>query len=148
MKGTFLHLSRRAVSSWKNSALSDDEIALAAKILSAGEQELWLSMQPRDCRHSLIVLSRFIEFAPSARREEQAAALLHDVGKVDSDLGWCLRIIATIVGPRGKRFSSYHDHEAIGAQLLTDISEQRTIDLVAGHVNDEVAKALQSADDI
>lgn len=148
MRGTLLHLVRRAVSSWRNTALSDVEVCDAASILNAGEYKMWLMMQPRDCRHSLVVLSRFIQFFPSATREEMAAALLHDVGKIESDLGWAMRIIATIVGPRGKRFSSYHDHEELGAGLLADISHQRTVDLVAGRVDDDVSSALQMADDI
>lgn len=148
MRGSIFHLARRALSSWRNNALSDEEFGEAAAILNAGEYRLWQMMQPRDCRHSLMVLERFISLAPSATREEMAAALLHDVGKVESNLGWVLRIIATIVGARGPRFSSYHDHEAIGAELLSGISDPRTIDLVAGRIHDDVSRALQAADDI
>ena len=46
-----------------------------------------------------------------------AGALLHDVGKFEADLGTFARVAATIVGPRGRRFRMYHDHEAIGARL-------------------------------
>jgi predicted methyltransferase len=85
---------------------------------------------------------------PPAKRTEQAAALLHDVGKTVSGLGWFMRIIATIVGSRGLTFSLYHDHENIGAQMLQGISEQRTIDLVGGAVDDVVMVALRNADNI
>lgn len=89
-----------------------------------------------------------MRFYPPAKRTEQAAALLHDVGKTLSGLGWFMRIIATCVGSRSARFSLYHDHENLGAQMLQGISEQRTIDLVAGTAEDVVMVALRNADNI
>jgi hypothetical protein len=89
-----------------------------------------------------------MRFYPPAKRTEQAAALLHDIGKTVSDLGWFMRIVATLFGPRGAKFSLYHDHENIGAQKLEGISEQRTIDLVAGNADDVVMAALRNADNI
>jgi len=105
-------------------------------------------MQPRDQRHSVEVLRRFDVLAPSAQTSERAAALLHDVGKNASQLGLVTRIIATIIGPRGKRFSLYHQHEAVGAGLLKAVSDARTVELVAGSCHDDVAAALRDADDI
>jgi predicted methyltransferase len=89
-----------------------------------------------------------MRFYPPAKRTEQAAALLHDVGKTVSGLGWFLRILATVVGSRGVRFAMYHDHENLGVQMLQGISEQRTIDLVGGQVHDVVMTALRDADEI
>lgn len=148
MNASPLHLVRRALSSWRNHPLGDEERHLASQWLSADELEIWVSMQPRDCRHSIIVYQRFEQLRPSATRAERAAALLHDVGKIESQLGWWLRITATIVGPRGSRFRSYHNHEALGAKMLRGVSEDRTVELVAGQVDDDVARALQQADDI
>jgi len=87
-------------------------------------------------------------FYPPAKRTEQAAALLHDIGKTVSDLGWLMRIIATLVGPRGVRFAMYHDHENLGVQMLQGISEQRTLDLIGGSVDDVGMVALRNADNI
>jgi hypothetical protein len=89
-----------------------------------------------------------MRFYPPAKRTEQAAALLHDIGKTVSGFGWFMRIIATLVGSRGIRFAMYHDHENLGAQMLQGISEQRTLDLVGGSVDDVVMVALRNADNI
>jgi predicted HD phosphohydrolase len=80
-------------------------------------------------------------------RDEIAGALLHDIGKLDSDLGTARRVVATVVGPRTARFRSYHDHERIGAEMLAGVgSATATIELVRGH--GRAAAALLAADDI
>lgn len=142
------HLAKRAVTSFSNDPLSGADVQRVERLLLLPEFELWWSMQPRDQRHSLQVYERFMRFYPPAKRTEQAAALLHDVGKTISGLGWFMRIIATLVGSRGARFSLYHDHENLGAQMLQGVSEQRTIDLVAGTADDVVMVALRNADSI
>lgn len=141
-----VHLVKRAFSSLPNRKPSD--VSTARSILNSSEFELWQSMQGRDQVHSLIVLQRFDDLCPSAMQEERAAALLHDVGKTFADLGWCGRVLATIVGPRGFRFHLYHDHENLGGQLLEGVSTMRTIALVSGSATDEVMIALHSADQI
>jgi hypothetical protein len=148
LKGPINHLVRRALSSLNNSALSDSEMARAHPWLNVEELELWCSMQPRDCRHSLQVHARFADLCSTATRDEHAAALLHDVGKISSGLGWMLRVVATVVGSRGTRFTEYHNHAAVGAQMLQGISSQRTIALVAELVDDDVSRALYAADNI
>ena len=105
-------------------------------------------MQFRDQRHSIVVFRRFVEMAPDAIREERAAALLHDVGKNVSGLGFTSRVVATVVGPRSRRFAEYHNHENLGAELLRSISEARTIELVGGSAVDNVSLLLKAADDI
>jgi hypothetical protein len=136
------------VTSFSNDPLSGVDVERVERLLLLPEFELWWTMQPRDQRHSLQVHERFMRFYPPAKRTEQAAALLHDVGKTLSGLGWFMRIIATCVGSRSARFSLYHDHENLGAQMLQGISEQRTIDLVAGTADDVVMVALRNADNI
>lgn len=148
MKSSPMHLVRRALSSIRNSPLNSEEISLVKSVLNPQEMQLWLAMSPRDARHSLEVNRRFLNFFPRANSDEQAAALLHDVGKNASDLGWLMRVVATIVGSRGVRFTSYHNHVVIGEEMLKDVSSQRTIDLVAEKVNDEASQALLKADNI
>lgn len=142
------HLVRRAVTSASNRPPRDEDVAVADEVLLPGEMELWQSMQPRDRRHSLEVHARFMAMRPAATREESAAALLHDVGKTVSDLGWCLRVVATVMGPRTARFGAYHDHERLGAEMLSGISHERTIALVGGSVHDDARDALCAADDV
>ncbi|MAL81311.1 MAG: hypothetical protein CL412_02445, partial [Acidimicrobiaceae bacterium] len=76
-----------------------------------------------------------------------AGVFLHDVGKSVAGLSIPLRIVATLVGPRTKRFTSYHDHERIGAQLLREAgSSSLTIETALG--NGRWGPALRLADDV
>ena len=142
------HLVKRAVTSISNDPLSGADVERAERLLLPQEFELWWSMSPRDQRHSLQVHERFMRFYPPAKRTEQAAALLHDVGKTVSGLGWLMRIVATIVGPRGAAFAMYHDHENLAVQMLQGISDQRTLGLIGGAIDDVVMVALRNADEI
>lgn len=104
----------------------------ADRHLLAGEHRLWTRLDNRDRRHSIAVARRFAERRPEATRAEIAGALLHDVGKIECDLGTFGRVAATLVGPRTERFATYHDHEAIGARLVAEAgSDPVTVDLVA-----------------
>lgn len=142
------HLVRRALGSVANNPPEATGVETARSVLLPAEFGLWDGMQNRDKRHSLVVLRRFEEREPGATRAERAAALLHDVGKNASNLGWLGRVTATLVGRRGARFTRYHDHEAIGARMLRGVSETRTVDLVAGVATDSVSVSLAEADDI
>jgi len=143
-----VHLAKRALTSAWNGPVGRSGFETARSVLNDGEMELWTSMQPRDQRHSLVVLRRFDALIPAGTRAERAAALLHDVGKTESNLGWTARILATIVGPRCRRFDSYARHESVGAGMLAGVSEERTVELVAMRVDDAVGRALASADDV
>ncbi len=143
---SIVHLAKRAWNSKDNRPISGHHVERAERLLNHDEFALWWAMAPRDQAHSIEVLDRFLAIIPWAKREEQAAALLHDVGKNASHLNWPLRIMATIVGPRGKRFRLYHMHEEIGVQMLSDISDDRTLALLRGVANDDVQAALKAAD--
>lgn len=121
---------------------------MVRQVLNDAEFVVWNEMQHRDQRHSIIVLRRFDELVPAAVKAERAAALLHDVGKNVSGLGFVMRVVATVVGSRGQRFSGYHNHESLGADIVRPFSDPRTVDLVGGTANDDVALLLQAADDI
>ena len=143
-----VHLVIRAVGSFSQSPPSPVGIAKAQDVLNQAEFELWTAMQFRDQRHSIVVLDRFDALVPNALQSERAAALLHDVGKNVSGLGFLSRVIATLVGSRNRRFTDYHNHENLGAELLSAISDPRTVELVRGTSVDEVSLLLQTADDI
>ena len=142
------HLIKRAFSSWSQAPPTPHDMAIALDVLNAAEFAAWSEMQNRDQRHSIAVLRRFDALLPTAVRAERAAALLHDVGKNVSGLGFVSRVVATVVGPRGRRFTDYHDHERIGADLMRSVSDPRTVALIGGIADDEVALLLQAADDI
>ena len=76
-----------------------------------------------------------------------AGALLHDVGKVEAGLGTFSRVVATVVGPRTRRFRLYHDHEALGARLAAAAgADVVTVALIEGR--GPAAADLRAADDV
>jgi hypothetical protein len=128
------HLSKRFfVSLWPVGPRgAADEWAVGH--LLDGEIVLWRRMSPQDRRHSIGVARRVVDnLADRATRDVVAAALLHDVGKVDSHLGTFLRVVATAsakvagrdtaelwVRSSGitRRIGLYLKHPAIGGDLL------------------------------
>ncbi|MDQ3738183.1 MAG: hypothetical protein M3337_03335 [Actinomycetota bacterium] len=141
------HLVRRFVGMLSRRPPAPDDEAWAASSLSTGEQALWVQLGHADRRHSIIVARRFVALRPGATRPEIAGALLHDIGKLDADLGVLGRVAATVVGPRGARLRRYHDHERLGAELLADVgSAAETVDLVKGR--GPAADDLRRADHI
>lgn len=130
----FRHLvGRFAGSLWPGGPARADE-AWALDQLSAGEAVLWRRMGGADRRHAVQVARRTdAELGPRATRPVLAAALLHDVGKIDSGLGPVRRAAATMAGllagheasagwaQRGGlvgRVGRYLRHDRIGADLL------------------------------
>lgn len=108
----------------------DDELWADDHLLPA-ERQLWIRLSNQDRRHSVGVARRFVDSRPNATRAEIAGALLHDIGKIECQLGTVARAVATLVGPRTPRFRSYHDHEAIGARLVAEAgSDPATSELV------------------
>ena len=142
-----LHLARRFVGSLSRRPPSPADVAWVESMLTAGECDLWRRMSVVDRRHSIAVARRFAERRQEATREEVAGALLHDVGKTEAGLGTFGRVVATIVGPRTRRFRAYHDHERLGADMLADAgSDPVTVALVRG--DGAAADALRAADDV
>jgi len=69
-----------------------------------GELVLWARMKPADRRHSAGVARRVeAELGDRADRPVLAAALLHDVGKIEANFGPYRRVIATLSAAAVKR---------------------------------------------
>jgi len=132
--------------------------------LLAGEADLWRRMSGADRRHAVMVARRVDDQLGGADRPVLAAALLHDVGKVDSGLGTPARVVATLAGMVGGdrvrsgdgRIGRYLRHPQIGADLLTAAgSDELTVDWAAQHhlpaehwtVHQATAEVLHAADD-
>jgi hypothetical protein len=127
------HLAARFFTSLSAKPPSAVTEAWVAERLLPGEQGLWDQMSNQDRRHSALVGQRFATMVPDAPRELVAGALLHDVGKIECGLGTFSRVAATLIGPRGKRFTAYHDHEEIGARMAAEAgSAGTTVELIAG----------------
>jgi hypothetical protein len=167
------HLVRRfAGSLWPGGPSAEDDGWARAHLL-AGEIELWERMSGPDRRHAVGVARRTVaELGGAADRPVLAAALLHDVGKVDSHIGPFRRSLATVVGMavghetaqawstgrRGvrRRVGRYLTHDAIGADLLAAAgSDGVTVAWAREHhlpperwsVPAAVGAALKAADD-
>ncbi len=135
------HLVRRFVLSLSTRR---PDPAPAACVLSPAELRLWLALDPADQRHSLLVADRLVAAHPDAPRHERAAALLHDIGKLDAGLGTVGRVAATVVvtGDRGRR---YRDHERLGAAVLRSVgSDPRVVALVAGTASEGRARLARA----
>ena len=149
-----LHLAKRFFGALGRAPIGESQIELVQTTLLDSEFALWSAMMSIDKKHSIKVMSRFMQIYPQATAAQVRASLLHDVGKLESNLSVFARVLATIVGERGSRFAKYHAHEKIGAQMLRQAgSDEETWQLVAGEVSDSpqlrtAMAALQQADAI
>jgi hypothetical protein len=160
------HLVKRFFGSLAPRRLSEDEAVWVASHLTPDEAELWGRMGRADRRHAVGVARRVeATLGAEATRPVMAAALLHDVGKVESGLGTYGRVMATLSAKvagrdmaeawsqtRGmtRRIGLYLRHEEVGADLLRLAgSDLLTIDLVArwSVPTDPLGQALKAADD-
>lgn len=128
------HLVRRFLGSLRPGGPSAADQAWIAGVLLPGELALWGRMSGPDRRHAAGV-AREVErlLAEEATPPVLAAALLHDVGKVEAGLRTYGRVIATMCGAvagretahtwrKGKGFTRrvglYLMHAELGADLL------------------------------
>ena len=145
------HLARRFFGSLRRGAPAEEDWALG--LLGEGERALWQRMSDPDRRHAVGV-------AQAVPPELAVAALLHDVGKIESRLGTFARVGATVLGALrrdwGGRLGAYLRHDAIGAELLARAgSAPLTVAWAREHhlpeerwtVPLEAGRALKAADD-
>lgn len=102
--GSALHLVKRFFGSVVPRGPRRDDAVWAEACLLDGEVALWRQMAKADRRHAAGV-AREVQhlLGPDVPRPVLAAALLHDVGKLDAGLGVYGRVIATISGSAVKR---------------------------------------------
>jgi hypothetical protein len=152
------HLVRRFAGSLSAREISwDDERWVRASLLP-GELDLWRGMSTADRAHAVGVARQVAAaLGAEATRPVIAAALLHDVGKIESGLGTFARALATVWrrAPMA-RVRAYSDHAAIGGRLLAAAgSDPLTITWAEDHhlprerwrLDPVLASALKSADD-
>lgn len=154
-----VHLAKRFFTSLSRREPASSDSAWAESQLVPGEVLLWRQMSAADRRHAIGVgreTARLL--GEAASRPVVAAALLHDVGKIDSGLGPWRRALATVINRRTgeSSFARYRRHDAIGADLLQDAAaDPLTVAWAREHhlpatrwtVPREVADALKAADD-
>lgn len=166
-----VHLARRFLGSLSPRPLDPADHRWVHEVLLPGEAELWSRMSLADRKHAAGVAREVRRLLPDADRPVLAAALLHDVGKVDSGLGTVGRVLATVAAAAlGRvRVASWHDaggvrgrigrylrHDSIGARMLSDAgsasltvtwAREHHLPATAWTLDDEVASALAAADD-
>jgi len=163
-----LHLVRRFLGSLSPRPLRDADGEWVRSLLGPGEQALWERMPLADRKHAAGVARDVAgRLGPDATRPVLAAALLHDVGKVDARLGTAGRVAATLIGRRQGaawearagwrgRVGRYLRHDAIGAELLEEAgADPLTVAWAREHhrpesdwsVPEAVGRALRDADD-
>ncbi len=163
--GHLIHLGRRFFGALDPRGPDEASEQWVASVLRPGERELWDSMSGADRRHALEVARRVVAVLGSgATRPVLAAALLHDVGKIDARLGTVGRVPATLAGMVARerfaggegRVARYLRHDAIGARLLAEAGAHPLTVAWAGqhHLPErawtlpaEVGRALKAADD-
>ena len=150
------------------------DIEWIAGVLTPAEFDLWVRQRPADRRHSAAVARR-VERALGAEATGPvlAAALLHDIGKIDSRLGTYGRVIATLSGKAvghdpdiirawtkttgiTRRVGLYLQHARLGGDMLELVgSDALTVAWTREHhlpeaewsVEQRLARALKDADD-
>ncbi len=166
------HLVRRFVGSLRPGGPGPHAEAWVEARLLPDEHALWRRMPGPDRRHAVGVAER-VERAlgHEATRPVLAAALLHDVGKIESGLGTYGRVVATLSAKvagagmastwrkqRGiaRRVGLYLHHPQLGGDLLELAgSDPLTVAWTREHHHPEgewtlephVAAALKAADD-
>lgn len=133
--GEAAHLVKRFFGSLKPGGPASTDVAWVEEVLSESELRLWQRMYGPDRRHSVQV-ARDVQrrLGHEATAPVLAAALLHDVGKVDAGLRTFGRVVATLTiklagydevvswqRSRGihRRLALYARHPELGAQMLT-----------------------------
>jgi hypothetical protein len=116
--------------------------------LLEGEWSLWSRMDPVDQRHSIAVANRYCALRPEAGREEIAAVLLHDVGKIVAGVGTTQRVLATLLGPRTERWRQYLAHEELGVDLCRTAGSAEITLAILTDPEHPLARILRRADDI
>jgi hypothetical protein len=169
---TWGHLARRFAGSLRPGGPGRSGREWAHGQLLDGEAALWRRMSGPDRRHSVAVARR-VERAlgDEATRPVLAAALLHDVGKVEAGLGVYGRVVATLSAKiaghemasdwrrsRGftRRVGLYLHHAELGGDLLALAgSDPLTVAWAREHhlpeqdwtIPLEIGRALRDADD-
>ena len=97
-----MHLARRFVGALRPGGPRSRDVEWVGAILGDEELALWSRMPDHDRRHSILVARR-VERALAGTEAAGdprwlAAALLHDVGKLDAGLGVLGRVGATLAG--------------------------------------------------
>ena len=167
----FFHLTKRFWFSLNPRKLSEENLDWVRSHLSENEFDYWKKFSTADKQHSFQVARQAASEIGEEGKEFLAAALLHDIGKLESGFTIFGRVFATLCcslfplrkmekwaqknkGIR-RRLIDYAKHPELGAKLLKGIgSKEQTITWVLEHHSEsekwetprEIAEILSSSD--
>src|SRR5688572_511211 len=166
-----IHLTKRFFGSLGKSSLAVEDSQWVHSQLIEGERLLWARMSVADQRHACGVARHVVELlGPKATRAVVAAALMHDVGKIETQINTFQRVLATLAGSTASpsqisswaqengwlgKAGRYILHNEIGARMLEDAgSDPLTIAWAREHelkhtewtLPEEISNALWKAD--
>lgn len=176
--GSISHLAKRFFGALSPAGPPEADESWANGFLMEGERQLWRRMSGPDRRHAVGVARDALELLgqPGAPREVVAAALLHDVGKVEASLGTFSRVGVTLAAmavgrerllawsERGRpkprpslraRVGFYLAHDRLGADLLEGAgsdgltaawARQHHLSASRWSIDPQVGAALKAAD--
>jgi len=136
------HLIRRFFGSLRPRPVGEADVMWVRSVLTTPELRVWETLGPADRAESVVVAHRAARaLGPDADPVWIAAALLHDAGKSEADLGTLGRAGATVVGivmSKGRarhlpnRIGTYLAHDDIGAELLREAGARSEVSAWAG----------------
>jgi hypothetical protein len=176
--GSARHLAERFFGALSKAGPAAEDERWALDQLLPGERELWLRMSGPDRRHAVLVaretLRRLLGEGIEPGRQVLAGALLHDVGKIEAQLGTFARVgvtVAAVVLGRERLASSreaharrsglrsgarlYLAHDRVGGELLRGAgsdpftvawAEQHHLDRERWTIDRQIGDALKAAD--
>jgi len=170
--GGALHLTRRFFGALRPGGPPEAERAWIETVLSDAEYSLWRRQYGPDRRHTAAA-AREVErrLGDEASPPVLAAALLHDIGKIDADLGTWGRVVATLSAKVAgidtarlwtkstgftRRVGLYLRHPELGADMLAMAqSDPLTVAWAAEHhlppeewsLDPDIAQVLHDVDD-
>ncbi len=100
---------------------------------------LFWRLNKEDRAHSLEVYKRMKKI--SNDKEMHELALLHDIGKACTDIGWLGRIFADLGINKSNNAKMYKNHEKLGIDLLQkEMGEVQTNPTVENYINNLIKK--------
>ena len=100
--------------------LSIHEQGKLSEILDENMLILFWRLKKEDRAHSLEVFNRMKKITDDKSMHE--LAIIHDIGKVASDIGWLGRIFADLGYNKSNNAKRYKNHEELGIGLLNNIA--------------------------
>lgn len=147
------------------SKMNQDDIAFVCNHLNEQEQKLFFQLSVLNQKHSVSVTYTLLTLKPNISNILIKAALLHDIGKINSNLTITNKILAITLHHFFPKISLqfakknpnhflhyYFFHPQIGVQHLKDIhSNAKIIHIVAAHHEQSLnldVQLLQQADEL